>query len=268
MRISFIGGGVMAEAILSRSLAAGIFNPADVNVAEPIEARRDQLTTAYGVAVTSDNRGAAAAAEIVLLAVKPQQIKLVYEDLRDGLNEHQTVISIAAGVTLVSICEGLEHRRAIRVMPNTPAQIGAGMSVWTTTADVTEEVHQQTKALLRTLGKEWYVDSEDYLDMATAISGSGPAYVFAFIEALTEAGMSVGMPRNMAQTLATETAVGATKLAQESGEDPALLRQMVTSPGGTTEAALREFDRGQFKTTLINAAGAAYRRARELGGNS
>ena len=264
MRVGFIGGGVMAEAMLSRALASGVCRPDDVVVAEPVDARRLELTERYDVEVHADN-APAGVCELVVIAVKPQHIGYVCKDLHGSLNPGQTVMSIAAGVPIKTLTDGLKHKAIIRVMPNTPAQIGAGMSVWVATPSVQDDARAYAAAMLGTLGREWRVDSEDYLNMATAISGSGPAYVFVFIEALTEAGVLMGMPRDMAQTLAIETAVGAAQLAKESGTNPAILREMVTSPGGTTAAALHEFERGRFRATVMDAAMAAFRRARELG---
>jgi pyrroline-5-carboxylate reductase len=154
------------------------------------------------------------------------------------------------------------------VMPNTPAQIGEGMSVWTETEAVSADAQAAAKALLGVLGIEWQVADEHYLDMATALSGSGPAYVFAFIESLVEAGVYMGMPRDMATTLAVQTVVGSAKLVSETGESPSLLRERVTSPGGTTAEALRELERRGFRATILEAVAAAHRRARELGGQS
>ncbi len=266
MRVGFAGGGIMAEAMLSRAIASGLCVAGNVSVGEPVPARRNDLAERYGVAVHADNVPAVKGAEVVVIAVKPQHIGHVYHDLHGALDAEQTVLSIAAGVTIRSLAEGLGHERVIRVMPNTPAQIGVGVSVWTATPTVPDAAREAAAALLGTLGRQWRVDSEDYLDMATAVSGSGPAYVFAFIEALTEAGVFVGMPRDMAQTLAVETTLGSARLASESGESPAILRERVTSPGGTTAAALREMERKGFKSALIEGVSAAFRRSQELGG--
>ncbi|MDE2838054.1 MAG: pyrroline-5-carboxylate reductase [Chloroflexota bacterium] len=266
MRVGFAGGGVMAEAMLSRAIASGLCAADDVAVGEPIPARRAELSQRYGIAAHPDNTTAVNGAEMVVIAVKPQHAGHVYHDLHGALDAEQTVLSIAAGVTIRSLADGLGHDRIIRVMPNTPAQIGAGISVWTATSEVPDTARRAAASLLGTLGREWRVDSEDYLDMATAVSGSGPAYVFAFIEALTEAGVFVGMPRDMAQTLAVETTLGSARLAAESGEAAAILRERVTSPGGTTAAALRELERKGFKSALIEGVTAAFHRSQELGG--
>ena len=268
MRITFIGGGVMAEAMLSRAIAKQVVSVGDVCVAEPVADRRRYLAATHGVTVAESNGRAAQGADLVVLAIKPQQLSHVVEDLEGKLTAKQTVLSIIAGMPIAKIAGGLGHQSVIRVMPNTPAQIGAGMSVWTATPEVPAEAREAAAALLGVLGREWYVSDESYLDMATALSGSGPAYVFAFIESLIEAGVYMGMPRDMAKTLAVQTVAGSAQLALETGENPTLLREMVTSPGGTTAEALRELERRGFRATLIEAVSAAYQRARELGGSS
>jgi pyrroline-5-carboxylate reductase len=268
MRTTFIGGGVMAEAILGRAVAGQVLAATDICVAEPIADRRAYLSDTYGVAVSGDNAAAVDGAGLVVLSVKPQHFAAAAEPLKGKLGGEQTVFSIIAGLTIGTISQGLAHDAVIRVMPNTPAQIGEGMSVWTATAAVNAEAQAAAKVLLGVMGVEWQVADEHYLDMATALSGSGPAYVFAFIESLVEAGVYMGMPRDMATTLAVQTVVGSAKLASETGDNPALLRERVTSPGGTTAEALRELELRGFRATILEAVAAAYRRARELGGNA
>ncbi len=254
--------------MLSRAIANGVVTAADVCVAEPVQARREHLTSTYGVTATAENAGAASSADIVVLAVKPQHLAHAMSDLAGKLATGQTALSIVAGVPVDTLVIGLKHERVVRVMPNTPAQIGEGMSVWTATPSVSEEARKWAAALLGALGREWYVADESYLDMATALSGSGPAYVFTFIEALVEAGVYMGMPRDMATALAVQTVAGSGALARETGQNPALLREMVTSPGGTTAEALRELERGGFRATLLEAVAAAHRKAKELGGKA
>lgn len=266
MQTTFIGGGVMAEAIFSRALAGHVLTSSEVCVAEPVAARRDYLTETYSVAVTDNNLEAVSSAELIVLSVKPQQFPGVATGLKGKLRSNQTVLSIIAGLTVPSIASGLKHDAVIRVMPNTPAQIGQGMSVWMATDAVPEATRATAKELLSVLGLEWYVADEHYLDMATALSGSGPAYVFAFIESLIEAGVYMGMARDMATTLAVQTVLGSAQLAKETGENPALLRERVTSPGGTTAEALRELESHGFRSTILEAVAAAHRKARELGG--
>jgi pyrroline-5-carboxylate reductase len=266
MRTTFIGGGVMAEAIFGRALAAHVLEVADVCIAEPVLPRRESLAKTYGFTVTDDNAAAVADADLIVLSVKPQQFASVASGLKGKLKPNQTVLSIIAGLTVPSISSGLKHDAVIRVMPNTPAQVGQGMSVWMATDAVPEATREAAKALLGVLGVEWYVSDEHYLDMATAVSGSGPAYVFAFIESLVEAGVYMGMPRDMATTLAVQTVLGSAQLAKETGENPALLRERVTSPGGTTAEALRTLENHGFRSTILEAVAAAHRKARELGG--
>jgi pyrroline-5-carboxylate reductase len=265
MQTSFIGGGVMAEAILSRALAGHLLTSSEVCVAEPVSARRDYLIKTYSVAVTANNLEAVTNAELVVLSVKPQQFHSVATVLKGKLQSNQTLLSIIAGLTVPFIKAGLKHDSVIRVMPNTPSQIGQGMSVWMATDAVPEATRSAAKALLSVLGQEWYVVDEHYLDMATALSGSGPAYVFTFIESLIEAGVYMGMSREMATTLAVQTVQGSAQLAKETGENPALLRERVTSPGGTTAEALRELENRGFRSTILEAVVAAHRKARELG---
>lgn len=258
----------MAEAMLGRAIAGQVLAANDICIAEPIADRRAYLSGTYGVAVSSDNGAAVDGAGLVVLSVKPQHFAAAADPLKGKLGSEQTVLSIIAGLTISTISQELDHGAVIRVMPNTPAQIGEGMSVWTATATVNTEAQAAAKALLGVMGVEWQVANEHYLDMATALSGSGPAYVFAFIESLVEAGVYMGMPRDMATTLAIQTVVGSAKLAGETGDNPALLRERVTSPGGTTAEALRELERRGFRATILEAVAAAYRRARELGGNA
>lgn len=266
MRTTFIGGGVMAEAIFSRALAAQVLDTSDVCIAEPVAARRDYLASTYAVAVSDSNVDAIADTELIVLSVKPQHFPSVASGLKGKLTTGQTALSIIAGLAVPSIARGLKHDSVIRVMPNTPAQIGQGMSVWMATDAVPEATRTAAKELLGVLGLEWYVADEHYLDMATALSGSGPAYVFAFLESLIEAGVYMGMARDMATTLAVQTVLGSAQLAKETGENPALLRERVTSPGGTTAEALRELESRGFRSTILEAVAAAHRKARELGG--
>ncbi len=266
MRTAFIGGGVMAEAMFGRALSEGLLTSSDIRVAEPIEERRAYLTSKYGVDAVSSNKSAVADSGLVVLSVKPQQSESVFNDLSGVLTAAQTVLSIMAGVPIDKLVAGLGHPHVIRVMPNTPAQIGAGMSVWTTTPEVPAAAKEAATSLLGLLGRELYVEDEGYLDMATALSGSGPAYVFAFIEALARAGEAIGMPAEMATTLAVETVAGSGRLVKETGEDPELLRERVTSPGGTTAEGLKELERMGLDETVLAAVKAAYRKAEELGG--
>ena len=267
MRIGFIGGGIMAEAILSGVLDRELASPDDIAVSELVEARREYLSERYGVTVTDDGAAAAAHGSLVLLAVKPQDLPKAMSDMRGRISawNGQAVLSIVAGATIKSIQNGLDHDSVVRIMPNTPAQIGAGVSVWTATDKTPPERVEETRALLQAIGKEVYVPSEKYVDMATGLSGSGPAYVFLFIEALTDAGVHVGLSRDIAATLATQTVLGSAQLLQQTGRHPAELRNMVTSPGGTTAEGLMSLESNRFRAAVMEAVEAAYHKAVQLG---
>ena len=265
MRISFIGGGVMAEAIIGGIIESRIA-PADaVSVGEPVMSRREYLEGKYGVRALADNIDALEGAELSVLAVKPQSLPNVMSDLKGRLARDNAVLSIVAGATTKTLVEGLGHEAVIRVMPNTPAQIGAGMSVWTASAAVPDDRVEATRRILATLGEEHYADDEKLIDMATALSASGPAYVFLFIEALVDAGVYLGMARDVARKLTLQTVLGSTQLVKETGRHPAELKDMVTSPGGTTVEALRAFEDYGFRASVINAVSAAYEKSKSLG---
>ena len=199
MRLAFIGGGTMAEAILKGVLAAKLAGPTDISVGELVAARRDLLTGEYGVVATDDNLEAINGADLVVLAIKPQDLPSLFDQLKGKLSGGQTAVSIIAGAKISTLSQGMDHQAVIRVMPNTPAQIGEGMSFWTCSKEVGEQARVLVKSVLDTVGREVYVDDEKYLDMATAVSGSGPAYVFLIIEALIDAGVYVGLPREAAR---------------------------------------------------------------------
>ena len=238
MRIAFVGGGTMAEAILAGLLEAKLVAPTDVSVGEPIEGRRAYLAERYGVTASADNRAAVSAASMTVLAVKPQDIHDACADLNGALGDGQTVLSIIAGARMSRLVRELGHRAVVRVMPNTPAQVGAGMSVWTAAPEVSDEAREFTGRMLDALGEQLYVGEEKYLDMATALSASGPAFVWLFLEALIDGGVHVGLPRDMAASLATQTVYGSMRMSRETLRHPAVLRNMVTSPGGTTAEGL------------------------------
>ncbi len=265
MKIAFIGGGNMGEAMLAAVLARKLARTADVCVSDVSEARRAYLEKKYGVAVTADNAAATKGKDVVVLAVKPQQMPDVTASLRGKLPPAGLVLSIAAGVTIVSLQVGLGHRRIARAMPNTPARIGRGVSGWVATPEVTAAQQEQVRGILGALGREIYFDDERYLDMVTAVSGSGPAYLFLFAEALTEAAVAIGLSQSEAEVLVSQTLLGAAELMGQSGEPPAELRRQVTSRGGTTERALEVFAKGGFNELVRQAVAAAYQRAKELG---
>ncbi len=265
MKVSFIGGGAMGEAVLSAILSKGLSTPKDICVSDIKPERRQYLAGKYKVLVTDSNREAIGKGEIIVLAIKPQNLAEVMTELKGQFQPKQLVISIIAGARLDTLCQELAQQAVVRVMPNTPAQVGEGMSVWIATPEVTEEQKKQAGAILGSMGKEIYVADEKYLDMVTAISGSGPAYFFLFVEALVDSAVQIGLPHNIAEQLVLQTLIGATELLKKSGKSSAELRKQVTSPSGTTAAALAQFEKGAFNNLVRQAVVAAYNRAKELG---
>ncbi len=267
MNIAFIGGGAMGEAIAAGILKNGLARPSDIVVSDVSTARQKVVQEKYGVATTASNLEAVGRGEIVVMAVKPQTLGQVMAELAGHLRPQQSVMSIVAGASISTLSQGLRHKAVVRVMPNTPAQIGEGMSVWTATPEVSPEHREGVRAILKALGQEIYVPDEHYIDMATALSASGPGYVFLFIESLIDASVHIGLPRDMAAIMAIQTVLGSARLAQASGKHPAELRNMVTSPGGTTAEGLLQLEAGGFRALVTNAVLAAYEKAQELGGD-
>lgn len=263
--ISFIGGGNMAEAMVKGILVKGLVQPEQMIVSEPRAERCEQLHAQYGVHTTTDNRTAARQADILVLSIKPQVLNKVMDEIHLDMLPNALVLSIIAGARISVMTHGLQHGAIVRSMPNTPAQFGMGMTVWTCTRHVTEKQRLQAQQILQALGKEIWMEDEEYLDMATALSGTGPAYVFLFIEALIDAGVHMGFARHIAQELVHQTIAGSLTVVEEMDRHPATLRNMVTSPGGTSAAALYELEKGGFRTILSKAIFAAYRRSVELG---
>jgi pyrroline-5-carboxylate reductase len=268
MKLGFVGGGVMAEAILSGVLKQGVALAGEIVISDVVEARRKHLEATYSVTAVGDNGAAVKGADIVVLAVKPQNLEEVLGGLQGVLTDEQTALSIVAGASLSRIVGGLDHAAVVRAMPNTPAQLGQGITAWTATPQVTAARREDAQQVLSALGREIYLDDEKLIDVATALSGSGPAYVFLFIEALIEAGVFLGMPRDVAHQLVVHTVAGSGAMAVQTGENPAGLREKVTSPGGTTAEALLALEEGNFRATVMSAVIAAYEKARELGAKS
>ncbi|MDA0770296.1 MAG: pyrroline-5-carboxylate reductase [Chloroflexi bacterium] len=265
MKLSFIGGGVMAEAIIGGVIEGGIASPEEVRVGEPVAERRDAMEETYGLKAYASNSDVLEGADLVVLAVKPQILPYLLPELQTALRPEHTVASIVAGATMKTLTEGLMHKAVIRIMPNTPAQIGSGMSVWTASDSVTEAAKKATSQILRTLGEEVYVPDEKLIDMATAVSASGPAYVFLFIESMIDAAVYLGMARDMARQLVLQTVLGSTELVKQTGRHPADLKDMVTSPGGTTIEALRSFESRGFRSAVFEGIIAAYEKSKALG---
>ena len=263
--LSFLGSGVMAEAMISGILNEDLMEPGQMIASDPREERGQELAKRYGVRAATDNREAAKAAEIVIFSVKPQVLPAVLGEVQGAIKPEGLILSIVAGARISVIAESLGHAAIVRVMPNTPAQIGEGMSVWTATSAVSDEQRLQAQSILRALGEEVCLDDEDYLDMATALSGTGPAYVFLFMEAMIDAGVHLGFSRRIAQQLVLQTIRGSVDFARQSVAHPAELRNMVTSPGGTSAEALYQLEKGGFRTVLSRAIWAAYQKSKYLG---
>src|SRR3954470_11931309 len=265
--IATVGSGVMAEAMIAGLLRAKLVDPGQIVASHPRADRRDELVRSYGVRTVEANLTAVDAADVVVLAIKPQMLRRVGRELAGALRQGQLVISIIAGASTKALANALRHSQVVRSMPNTPAQLGRGVTVWYATPEVTDEQREQSRLLLGALGEQLQVDDEKMVAMATAVSGTGPTYVFLVMEALIDAAVHLGFPRHIAHDLVIETLEGSTLFAKSSGMHPAQLRNMVTSPGGTSAAALHELESGRLRTVLSEAVWAAYRRTEELGRN-
>jgi pyrroline-5-carboxylate reductase len=265
LTIAFIGSGTMGGAIIHALVTKDKVSPDQVVASEPLIERREELRARYGVRVTADNAAAASEADIVVLSVKPQVLPEVMPELHDKVKAEALVFSIVAGMPIATISKGLGHAAVVRTMPNTPAQIGEGMTVWTASPAVTDAQRAQAQTILQAMGLEMYVDHEGALDMATAVSGTGPTYVFLLMEALVDAAVHLGFSRREARPIVIQTVLGSAKFAQQSDKHLAELRNMVTSPGGTSAEAIYQMEKGSMRTVLSKAVWAAYQKSRLLG---
>jgi len=263
-KIAFIGPGVMAEAMIAGLLREKLAKPENITASGPREERGAELQKKYGIKSTTDNSSIAPHADVVVLSVKPQRLSEVMKGLK-GIRPDALVLSIIAGANMKKIGTGLKHKAVVRSMPNTPGQIGEGITVWTCSKEVTEEQQDMARKLLGAMGEEVFVEDESYLDMATALSGSGPAYVFLFTEALIDAGVHMGFPRRIAEQLVLQTVKGSVSYYHYAERHPATLRNQVTSPGGTSAEALYYLEKAGFRTAISRAVWAAYQRSLELG---
>jgi pyrroline-5-carboxylate reductase len=263
--IATVGSGVMAEAMIAGLLRGALVEPSQVIASHPRAERREHLEREYSIRVVADNVDAIENADVVLFAIKPQMLGRVGREIGPHLRRGQLVLSVIAGATAAALTGTLGHDQVIRAMPNTPARLGKGMTVWYATPETTDDQREQAAALLGALGAQIEVDDEKFVAMATAVSGTGPTYVFLVMEALIDAAVHLGFPRHVAHDLVIETLEGSTLFAKQSGMHPAELRNMVTSPGGTSAAALHELESGRLRTVLSEAVWAAYRRTVELG---
>jgi pyrroline-5-carboxylate reductase len=264
MKVAIIGGGTMGSALVKGLLRARLAAKGDITVGDVSIKQREMIRKKYGVAVTDDNARAVKGADVVILAVKPQEAGGVLSQL-SGRLVSQLVLSIAAGIKLETMARSLKQAALVRAMPNTPAQVGRGMTVWTSSGELPSEKHEMARRILASLGEEMYLKDEKYLDMATAVSGSGPAYVFLFMEALIDAGVHIGLTRDVARKLVVETVAGSAEAMKKTARHPAELRNMVTSPGGTTAEALFRLESGGLRSLVANAVLAAYEKSQSLG---
>lgn len=270
MHLAFIGCGVMAESMLAGLVDNKLVDAANITASHPRESRRRDLIDKYGITALESNADAARVVvgqtnSAIVICVKPQRLNRVLEDLKGVLHPDQLVISIVAGATIEHLAEELGTAKVVRAMPNTPSQIGAGITAWTCTVAVGDDERAHVRELLSALGKELFVETENMIDMATSLSATGPTYIFMVMEALTDAGVHLGFSRDMAKLLVQETMLGSVKFAIESHKHPAELRNMVTSPGGTSAEAIYQMEKGSLRTVLSKAVYSAYKRAGELG---
>eukprot|EP00924_Labyrinthula_sp_SR-Ha-C_P010104 maker-scaffold_40-snap-gene-2.65-mRNA-1 protein AED:0.26 eAED:0.26 QI:118/1/1/1/1/1/4/256/314 len=273
-KISFVGGGRMAEALIGN-----LHKKHEIAVLEPNESRRNVLSTQYpnvnifSYTTEEEQISFYKDTNALVLATKPQSVESYfkhYSEIKEEvmLTKNPIFLSVCAGITIKKLIEGFGSNNVVRVMPNTPATIGKGMSVWISHPKVSSDNNSLCKSILSTLGVEHQVFDEEYLDMATAISGSGPAYIFLMIESMIESAVHIGMPRDVAQILVQETIQGSLEYFKQSEKHPALLRNEITSPGGTTAAAAYTLEQGGFRSVMSDAIWSAYQRSRELGGKS
>lgn len=270
LHLAFIGCGVMGESMVAGLLRRELVDPKNISASHPRESRRAELAQKYGITVFESNAEAAKtvvgqANSAVLICVKPQRLARVLSDLTGVLHLDQLVLSIVAGARIEHLADELGTAKIVRAMPNTPSQIGAGITAWTCTEAVAEAERGHVREILAALGKELFVETENMIDMATSLSATGPTYIFMVMEALTDAGVHLGFSRDMAKELVQETMLGSVKFAMESHKHPAELRNMVTSPGGTSAEAIYQMEKGSLRTVLSKAVYSAYKRAVDLG---
>lgn len=271
-KLGFIGGGNMAEAMIKGLISASFIEAKNILVSDVVASRLDHLHSEYKVKVTADNRELVEKSDVLILAVKPQLVKHILDGIRDVMDPKKLLVSIAAGVPIATMVEVLRAGQdknycVVRTMPNTPALVQEGVTAIASGAHVSKTDVKVAHRLFEAIGRT--VDVEEvHLDAVTGLSGSGPAYIFMIIEALSDAGVKMGLSREVANILTIQTVLGSAKLARESGKHPGELKDMVTSPGGTTISGLHTLEQGGLRTTLMNAVEMATKRSRELGRNA
>jgi pyrroline-5-carboxylate reductase len=266
-KIVFIGPGVMAEAMIAGLIRQEVARNSQLLASGPREERGDELVSRYRIEAMTDNAAAAKMGDVIVLSVKPQRLDMVLSGIRGNIKPEALILSIVAGAPIAKIAGITDQKSVVRAMPNTPAQIGEGITVWTAAPAVSEAQKGMAQKILGALGDDIFLEEEYYLDMATALSGTGPAYVFLFMEAMVDAGVHLGFPRRVAEQLVAQTVRGSVDYYSRTS-DPvhlARLRNQVTSPGGTSAAALYYLEKAGFRTAISRAVWAAYERSRELG---
>lgn len=261
--LSFIGGGNMARSLIGGLIARGT-DPSGIIVADPLDAQLESLRASYGVVATQDNQVAVKAARLVVLAVKPQEMRAVTSGIAAVMPTDALIVSVAAGIRASDIQRWAQGRQVVRCMPNRPALQGCGMTALYATQDVSREARKRAEDVLSAVGATLWVDDESDMDAVTAVSGSGPAYFFLLIEMLEQTGIKLGLSAQVARRLAVETAYGAGSMARDASESPATLREQVTSKGGTTAAALSHLEAHNVRAIFADAIAAAARRSKEL----
>ena len=264
-KIAFLGAGNMAEALINGLISSGVYKPGDVIGSDISKKRLEHLNSKYKIKTTDKNDKAAKQADIIVLSVKPNHILNVLEEINDDLTPEKIVITIAAGISISAMSQALENKtKLIRVMPNTPALVLAGASVLYCNENVTSKEKERVLKIFESIGIAHMVEDEGLMDPATGLSGSGPAYVSIFIEALADGGVKMGLPRDMAHKLAAQTVYGTAKMIIDSGSHPAEFKDKVSSPGGTTIEGVHHLEKGGFRSSTISAVEAATRRSKEL----
>jgi len=273
--MTFIGAGKMAQALIHPLVSSNLQPAENITIYDVSNSTMDSIQQEFGGRIRASKSipEALEGADMVVMAVKPQNLCKVYQEMKRAkesgygtVQDDCTLLSIVAGKPIQSYLDGTGIQKIVRSMPNTPAQIGQGVTVWTVTPNVEAEERRKIKQVLNSFGKEIFVEDESYIDMSTSISGSGPAYVFLLMEAMIDAGVHMGFSRDTAATLVNHTLLGSTLYAMESKEHPAILRNSVTSPAGTTASAIYELENGKFRTVVKDAIWACYRRSLEMGG--
>jgi pyrroline-5-carboxylate reductase len=260
MNISFIGTGIMASSIIKCITEKGLYRKEEITGSGPRLKSLEEVKKRFGINITQKNTDAAKFGDIIILSIKPQVFPAVAEEIKDSINDNQMIVSIMAGVDIETLQRELLHKKIVRAMPNTPAQISEGMTVWTSTKEIKENEKDEVKKIFSSMGKELYFEEEQYVDMATALTGTGPAYVFLFLEAMIASGVHLGFSRRDARELVYQTTLGSVLFAINSEKHTSELRDMVTSPGGTSADALYEMEKGSFRTIIEKAVYSAFKR--------